>query len=574
MFKRIFCALFILVFFIFSVSFVRADELEDIANQLKTIQILLDESKKASAPNEESLRKVEREFSLVEGNIIALEQEIRTKEAEIRQGELDLVKQKEAVGQRVRSYYKQSKNYFSTTVGLLLKNGLSEGSRLYFYQQHSIGKDREALLKIAFFITTLEERKNTIALQLKQLAINQEKLRTQKNFFNIEVRKAKNYQGELQGKIAQLSARQQQILAQKLSSLGIPQSAYTTQGGCKPDFDINPGFSPRFAFASFGVPNRVGLNQYGALGRARAGQDYTQILQAYYNYDSINNVDTSIQIQVEGYGGYSLEEYVKRVYEVPDSWTDNNLAALKAQAVAARSYVLAYTNNGQGSICTTEQCQVFKPEPKGGNWEQAVNATSGQAMIQGGVPIKAWFSSTHGGYVFQSSDIGWSGTSWTKRGIDTPSGSVSSFEELRNNAYDRDSPWFYCDWGARAEYNKTAWLKSEEVADIANIILLVRIDSSTREHLYQLDKPNPAGTDNWDMSRVKEELRRRGGNPLNSINSVSVSADFGSGRTTNATINGDSGSVSVSGSEFKDFFNLRAPANINIVGPLFNVEQQ
>ncbi len=28
------------------------------------------------------------------------------------------------------------------------------------------------------------------------------------------------------------------------------------------------------------------------------------------------------------------------------------------------------------------------------------------------------------------------------------------------------------------------------------------------------------------------------------------------------------------GAEFKDFFNLRAPANIQIVGPLFNIERR
>ena len=125
------------------------------------------------------------------------------------------------------------------------------------------------------------------------------------------------------------------------------------------------------------------MNQYGAWGRAKQGQNETQILQAYYNYDEIKKWDTNIEIRVDGVGNYKLEEYVKRLYEVPDSWTDNNLAVLKAQAIAARSYVLAYTNNGQGSICSTENCQVVKSEPKGGNWEQAVNQTEGLVMAQG-----------------------------------------------------------------------------------------------------------------------------------------------------------------------------------------------
>ena len=142
--------------------------------------------------------------------------------------------------------------------------------------------------------------------------------------------------------------------------------------------------------------------------------------------------------------------------------------------------------------------------------------TEGLTMYQGGSPIKAWYSSTHGGYVFSSGEIGWSGTSWTKHANDFD-GSIGSFADLSSRAYDRDSPWFYCDWGSRGEYNKTAWLKSDELADIVNIILLVKNDPSTRDHLYQVDKSNPAGTDTWDFEKVKSELRSRGINPFSSI---------------------------------------------------------
>ena len=336
----------------------------------------------------------------------------------------------------------------------------------------------------------------------------------------------------------------------------------------------DPGFSPRFAFFTYGVPNRVGLNQYGAYGRAKAGQSEEEILRAYYNFDNLGNVDTGITIRVEGVGDYSLEEYVKRVYEVPDSWGNDGFAALKAQAIAARSYALAYTKNGQGSICATEQCQVVRAEPKGGNWERAVNETNGKAMIKNGLPIKAWYSSTHGGYIFSTGDIGWSATDWTKRAIDSSSG-YNNFTDLNNNAYDRESPWFYCDWGSRPEYNKTAWLKTEELADIVNVVLLARLLSNDeKEHLYQTDKPNPAGKETWNREKVKTELRNRGSQFFNSINEGSVNADFSYGRTTAVSFSGDGGSVTIDAMEFKNWFNLRAPANIQIVGPLFNVEKR
>jgi peptidoglycan hydrolase-like amidase len=190
-------------------------------------------------------------------------------------------------------------------------------------------------------------------------------------------------------------------------------------------------------------------------------------------------------------------------------------------------------------------------------------------MTSGGNPIKAWFSSTHGGYAYTSADIGWSSTPWTKRLSDT-SGGVGSFGDLAGSAYDRSSPFFYCDWGSRAANNKTAWLRADELADIVNAVLLAEKDGSTKSHLYQQDKANPEGTDTWDTARVKSELSGRGGTPIDSVSDVSVGVDFGTGRTTTVTINGQS----INGDDFKNYFNLRAPANIQIVGPLFNIEKR
>ena len=169
--------------------------------------------------------------------------------------------------------------------------------------------------------------------------------------------------------------------------------------------------------------------------------------------------------------------------------------------------------------------------------------------------------------------MGWSSTSYTKTGLDA-SGSVGSFSDLQNNAYDKSSPWFYCDWGSRSQYSGTAWMTGSEMTDIVNVILLAKNDSSTQNHLAQPDKANPDGVDTWSADRVRQELKNRGVTSFSSISSISVNADFGSGSTTTVNISGDGGSQSVSGNDFKNYFNLRAPSNINIVGPLFNIEQR
>jgi hypothetical protein len=151
------------------------------------------------------------------------------------------------------------------------------------------------------------------------------------------------------------------------------------------------------------------------------------------------------------------------------------------------------------------------------------------------------------------------------------SGDVGSFADLQSKAYDNDSPCMYSAQGYRNQYGKSAWLKGEEVADIVNVILLARADGSTKDHLYQTDKPHPYGGEVWDEARVRQELSNRGGSPLSNVSNISISGvDWGTGITTNITIEGRS----FSGDEFKDWFNLRAPANIQIVGPLFNVEKK
>ena len=105
------------------------------------------------------------------------------------------------------------------------------------------------------------------------------------------------YQSQLQGYIAQISARQQEFLNQKLAGLNISRSAMSA-GACVDDRSIDPGFSPRFALFTFGVPNRIGLNQWGAKGRAEANQSPKEILAAYYNADYTEHYNTGINIHV------------------------------------------------------------------------------------------------------------------------------------------------------------------------------------------------------------------------------------------------------------------------------------
>jgi stage II sporulation protein D len=90
-----------------------------------------------------------------------------------------------------------------------------------------------------------------------------------------------------------------------------------------------------------------------------------------------------------------VEEYLKAVVatEVGAGWP---IEALKAQAVAARSYLAAYIGRGQ-PICSTTACQVWNPARRNARADAAVDATRGQILTYAGEPIWAYYSSTCGG---------------------------------------------------------------------------------------------------------------------------------------------------------------------------------
>jgi len=551
--------------------FAQADELDDLNSQISKLTNDLEASKNATKPLEEDLNKLRAQITAIRTQIARIESDIATKEKEIARAEKALTKQKKIIDLRIHEHYKNLRKTATSLIDVFISGNFSNSLESLFYQKKAADNDKQTILRIVLYIKNIDDAKKKLDSEKTRLALVKVNVDKQSQFLGEEVGKAKNYQAQLNQQIASLSARQQQILAQKLGSLNLPTSLGFGALSCTDDRKLNPGFSPAFAFFTFGIPHRIGMNQYGALGRAQAGQNVEAILDAYFdNVELKKDYSSDITIQVQGHGGFNIEEYVKRIYEMPSSWPSE---ALKAQAVLARTYALNYTNNGSKEICTTQSCQVFKPEPKGGAWDQAVNDTKGWVLVQGGTPITAWFSSTDGGYTYKSSDVGWSDKSWTKR-LQDGTGSYNSFDDLFNKAYDKDSPCFYAAQGWRDQYGKSAWLKSEEVADIANILLLAKADGGTQKHLSQPDKPNPDGEETWDATKVKSELKSRGITPFDSVSDVSVGADFGTGITNSVTISGNAGSKTFNGSEWKNFFNLRAPANIQIVGGLFKTEKK
>jgi len=549
--KKFFVGVSLLILFFSFLIMVKADELDDINNAINSL-------KKDLNNKEVDYQSLNVKLNGIKSKLSSLEQAINQKEIEVKKGEQVLTYQKELLNERAKSYYKNVNKNSTLFLSVIVSDDLSASLRKIFYQKSLVDEDKRTIIKIVLYVKNLEEIKKNLVTEKLGLA-----------GLKIEVDKqsqiiAKEIAGKQQ-EIATLTARQQQLIASRIAGLNLSRSAASAIE-CVDDRKLDPGFGTGFAFYTYGIPHRVGLNQYGAKGRADVGQNYEDILKAYYNYDSLQDMDA--RIRVDGHTpDYSLEDYVKRIYEMPADW---NMEALKAQAVAARSFAMAYTNNGSGSICDSQDCQVFQDNEKGGRWNEAVDATRGKVMVAGGQPIKAWFASTFGGYAHTSAEVWGGNTSWTKNFADTSSG-VGSFSELNTNAWDKESKCFYTAQGSRGEYGKSAWLRPSEVADIANTLLLVKKDLGATDNLYQIDKSNPTGKENWSADKVKSMLS----NPFNNVTDIRITGvDFGGGRTTEIVIIEGGREERFGGDEFKNRFNLRAPANISIVGPLFNIENR
>ena len=533
--------------------------LECLGREIDKLSEELQMSLAATAPLEAELNRLGSQIAGFQNQINEAKAEQNRIEEEIEEREDLLSEQYLILAEKTREYYKRLRN--TSFLSLLLSSmGTGEATREMAYRNDANERDRQIILQLSGEIGSLEKDKTDLEERKKVLAGLQAELNKQADFYEGEVGKAKDYQSILSGQIASLTAKQQAILEAKYASAPVPLLAYTSLSGCSSDIGKSSGFSPRYGFFSLGVPNKTGLNQYGAKGRAEVGQNYEQILNAYYQNFQIVNYGTGFTITVNGTNEYgqtfsnesmNIEEYLKHLYEMPTDWS---MEALKAQAIAARSYALYITNNGVSTVYPSQKNQVVKKEINDGRWQEAVNSTSGKVMVYGGSPIGAWYSSTHGGFVLSSGEIGWNDKPWTKHAVDAVS--FGSIEDLKNSAYDKGSPWFYCDWGYRSEYNNTAWLKEEEVLDIVNAYVLWSLDNNMIVHLSQTDK---GIADAWSADRVKQEILSKGGSPYVSISSINVDWD-GTGISKTIRVNGNA----FDAQKFKNMFNLRAPANIQI----------
>lgn len=519
----------------------------DLDCQISQIQKEIDALSPAQEKNKQDLAALNKQITDLNSKISRLTSQLRTLEKQISDREKDLAYTKAIFDEKAKGHYTFLRLYDPITP-FLFSDSASQAFQEIALRQKAADSDRKTMEEYASDLSSLKTDKESLERNKTSLSSLQTQVAEKQKFLAGEVAKVDTY-------LSSLSAKQQELLAAKsgnfIASVGDSELADDYKASIKGFRESAPSGS--FAIFSFGAyTHRKGMSQYGARGRAQSGQNYRQILKAYYGKEPVSK-DTGGTINVSGMGNINFEDYyLMGIAEMPSSW---NMEALKAQAVAARTYAYRYKIEGK-QICTTESCQVFrksKADSPPDAWKQAVQETKGQVLED----VVTYYSSTSGGYSTTSS--------W-----DTTDGSGGS--NFFDKSYEKigGSPWAYKAW-YRKGYTASGdtcgegdpWLNNEEFTDIVNAAIVLKSGSD--------DRVTSTSTSCWGGNPYSyAELRSKGG--VGSVTSVSVIQ--GTGTTNEIIING---SIHLTGGEFKQAFNLRAAGYLMIPQKgfaFFNIEKK
>jgi peptidoglycan hydrolase CwlO-like protein len=541
----------------------------------------LDAISKANTNNKQQLQGLQTQITRMRSQIKGLEGQLNVLSKGIFDREVKVGVKQGLLAAKVRQDYVRKREQ-PTLLVLFAADSAAEFFREMEYRERLARMDQGLIDSLAAEIRELTNQSSQLTTQKNNLDALKVKTDKQAQWLAGEVAKASQYEADLGGKISALTAMQQELLAEKTGTYAtsVGDVPLADDPNSRPDY--NPGFSPAFAAFSFGAPHFKGMSQYGALGRAKAGQGYEQILKDYYGNIRIADVNTSLTMKTTA-GSMSFEDrYMKGIAEMPSQWgNEGGMEALKAQAIAARSYALAYTGWRMGSqsikstICVTESCQVWKSSKADnpGAWAQAVNDTRGKIIVSNNSNevVNAWYASTSGGYQQSYSSLGhatpgfWDTTSdWTRW--------ADGAWEVKGG-----SPWFYKGW-YKSRSGKTCgrsspWLHEDEFADIVNAAIIVAAGGDISGILPEDVRSCLGGSDNpWSKSRMAEEADKYGGR-VTAVSAVRV--EHGSnGLTSKVIISTNRGEINISGANFKKAFNLRAPGEVALKSGLFNIEKK
>ena len=391
-------SLFLMIFSIFSknpLTVYAKDEckdIEDISDQRECYEEKEEETRKklesTKSKIEETLGTITQlssQLSVTQSELNQVQNNIDQTQKELEEINTNLEDRNQRLSDKItfrnnllRNYSK--KNILSDLELFFTKNdsnmtGFQLASFIYAFNKATSEETLNIIGTLNSEIRQFEENKRESEKLKNELETAQANLIAVKNDLAIKKVSEEEEKEELEekeeGYEEELEKLQSKILALKYSEEGGTVGDYASPSAKTPE----PPFDNAFAAFSYGAYTHYnGMSQYGAKGRAEDGKSYKDIIKFYYGEKVKEKDDFPSKICVEGYGEMDYQKYLYGIAEMPSSWDED---ALKAQAIAARSYAYRRTKNG-GCICTTQACQVFsksKSDDPPSAWKEAVKDT-------------------------------------------------------------------------------------------------------------------------------------------------------------------------------------------------------
>lgn len=552
---------FSMSFFVFTGnSQIFADELTELNNKIQ-------EKQKEKNDTIERIKKIEQDIQNLEintSNISQTKTYLESQKLELEQ-EMQNLEQQIQEQEKLLSDYKglleSTKEDIVVNTNLLVKMKYSSTSEIFSEenklediivdsQKNSFVVDlyedqvqsyRLEIQKIESVLNKISaEREETSQIQastIQQIADIEVQIKNNMNTISQAQGSKKQYESklnEIDSQLKFMSQRQQELLQAELAKINANQQAVQTEIKSGEYFFMGRG---RDLVEGHGL----GMSQWGAYGMAQKGWTYDQILKHYYAGVEIADYNEPDQIHVTGkYSDYpeaaqkrgylTMDEYLSGIGEVPNNWPAE---AIKAQIVAARTYVMGTCGNRTScEICATAACQVYLG---GEDKNKFVQETKGKVILHGGQPIVAYYSASHRGHSSSMSTV-WGAA-------DKPYIQPVSDDAYAFKSYKTCNPYIYPSiWGCSS-------------------------DKMIETYNWQWR------TNGYDLEDLTTIFSNHSGLNVGEVQSITVQKDV-AGRVSLITLEGTTGTKSMTGWDFKAMFNVATPFNDYIYSTEFTFNQK
>lgn len=463
---------------------------EEIQADIEAKQKELDQLQKSLKATEGSLQSQQSGLGSITGEIPKIEANIKQLETELQLQSLNLnnmllsqeLNQLELEQGKVKQQELIKRAYIGWKTGYDLPDIDTTKLKKRIYDSIIISDGHTSLQELVDYLNGLVNEINQANAKAAELEKSRKELEGRKASLEDEKRKINDRIAALSKQVAGIRTQKQSaqtqldVYAQEQKAILDRENSLIKESPVTPPVNTQPPVAGSVYFAGQGRDlnqgHGVGMSQFGALGAALKGWTYKQILAFYYQGTVVEVKDPNRTINVSGYGTMPIDKYVAGAGEVPATacedvgltFDTNNIwkcwprEAIKAQAVAFRTYGMYQTSNGS-TICVTTSCQVYNGTE---NMKWAAQETAGEVVLYQGNLISAVYSSDNN----QGAGTANNETVWSNYAGD---GSPKAYlRSVNDNAFAYRTKWTDFKW-------KTL---NYTMGQIQNMLNIVNVDSA------------------------------------------------------------------------------------------------